>query len=110
MDRVRRFAGGIGLDVSERTVRRVLMGEVRGAEEVSGGGTPRRVGDGGVGVVEEAVGPVMRLTEDEVRSVAGVLRLAADARYLRVGEVGAESRAGEITLKIKITEPEEEYE
>jgi hypothetical protein len=106
------FSTKVGLELSERTVRRVLMREVRGAVDI--GATDdrkpsvKRYDGGGVGALSDA--PVMRLTDDEVGEIAGILGRAAAARYLTVGNVRAEARAGELRLRVRVDDPEEEYE
>jgi hypothetical protein len=55
-------------------------------------------------------GPVLTLGEEERGAVADILRQAARASYLEVGELRLESRPGEISVKAHIYEPEEDYE
>lgn len=110
---VRDLASGIGFALSGRTVRRVLLGEVREAEEVRGSMQYRKrddVGSGGEPVRGGGYKPTMCLTDEEVREIAVILNRAAGVRYLEVGDVRAESRAGELCLRVRVDEPEEEYE
>jgi hypothetical protein len=110
------FATKIGLALSERTVRRVLLGEVRSAQDIAYTAGDEPVAklvqrDGGVGdgvAVDDS--PVMRLTDKEVGEIAGILGRAAAARYLAVSDVRVESRSGELRLQVRVNEPEEEYE
>jgi hypothetical protein len=98
---------GLGLDVSVRSVQRILRGEVRPVEVVSGGERDkgirgrRAVGDGG---------PVLELGEEESERIADILRRAARAGYLEVEGLRFESRPGEISLRARVYEPEEQYE
>lgn len=99
----------LGLDVSLRTVQRVWRGEVRPVEEVSlkgkGGLQKRKVAGRGA---EE--GPVLAVGEEERGAVADILRRAARASFLEIEELRVESRPGEISLRARVYEPEEDYE
>lgn len=107
--RLREVALGLGLGVSMRSVQRILRGEVLPVEEVSGVGRTEGLGGrrdpGG-----RDGGPVLELGEEESASIADILRRAARAGYLEVEELRFESRPGEISLKARVYEPEEEYE
>jgi hypothetical protein len=100
---------GLGLDVSLRTVQRIRRGEigvVRPVEPedrgVAGAGRKHRPRPGD--------GPVLALGEEERGAVADILRRAARSSYLEVGELDFEARPGEISVRARIYEPEEEYE
>ncbi len=102
-------AAGIGLDLSLRTAQRVWRGEVRtvGAVQAPGGGGreyERRAKPVGVG------GPSLALGEDERGEIAAILRRAARASYLELGNLELESRPGEISMRARVYEPEEDYE
>ena len=107
---LREVAGGVGLELSTRSVQRVLRGEVRPVGVVCGGGLEgevrgrarRRVGEGG--------GPMFRLGDEESARIADILGRAARAGYLEVEDLRFESRPGEISIKARVYEPEEEYE
>jgi hypothetical protein len=107
---LREVAGGVGLELSTRSVQRVLRGEVRPVGVVCGGDLEgevrgrvgRRVGEGG--------GPVLRLGDEERTRIADILGWAARAGYLEVEDLRFESRAGEICIRARVYEPEEEYE
>jgi hypothetical protein len=106
---LREVATELGLGVSVRSVQRILRGEVRPVEDVSAeerskGTRSRRVGGGVDG------GPVLELGEEESARIADILRRAARAGYLEVEELRLESRPGEISLRARVYEPEEEYE
>jgi hypothetical protein len=110
---VRKVAVGLGLDLSARSVRRVLRGEVRPEEAVSrkdevvGSFVPwkHRVDYEG-----PEAGPELRLGEEERAGIADILRRAALAEYLEVGDLRFRSRPGEISIMARVYEPEEEYE
>jgi hypothetical protein len=110
---LREVAVGLGLELSARSVRRVLRGEVRpeeavsGKDEVVGSFVPlqERVGDGG-----PDGGPELRLGEEERAGIADILRRAALAGYLEVEDLRFQSRPGEISIIARVYEPEEEYE
>jgi hypothetical protein len=99
----------LGLDLSTRSVQRVLSGEVRPAQEVSGrnqagearGRATRRAEDRG---------PVLRLGDEESGAITDILRRAARAGYLEVEDLRFRSRPGEISITARVYEPEEEYE
>jgi hypothetical protein len=106
---LREVALGLGLGVSVRSVQRILRGEVRPVEGVSG----RERGEGvrgGRAVGRREGGPVLELGEEESARIADILRRAARAGYLEVEGLRFESRPGEISLRARVYEPEEEYE
>ena len=78
---------------------RAIEWEDRG---VAGGGKKTRPGLGD--------GPVLALGEEERGAVAAILRRAARASYLEVGEIKLEVRPDEICMRARVYEPEEEYE
>jgi hypothetical protein len=102
-------AAGLGLELSIRSVQRVLRGEVRPLGVVSGaeasvvarGRAGRRVGVGG---------PVLELGDGESAAVADILRRAARAGYLEVEDLRFESRPGKISITARVYVPEEEYD
>jgi hypothetical protein len=65
----------------------------------------RRIEDG---PIED--GPVLVVGEEERDAVADILRRAARASFLEVGELQLESRPGEISVRVRVYEPEENYE
>jgi hypothetical protein len=101
-------AFGLGLGVSVRSVQRILRGEVRPVENVFGRGAEgvrdRRA------VRKRDGGPVLELGEEESARIADILRRAARAGYMEVEELRIESRPGEISLRARVYEPEEQYE
>lgn len=109
---VSRFASGCGIEVSPRTVQRVVGGEIAPVAPVSGrdeiGGKARA---GGENEGERSRGgPSLMLGPEEVREIWAILDRSARASYLGVGEVVVEARAGGIVLKAAVFEPEDEYE
>jgi hypothetical protein len=103
------MALGLGLDVSVRSVQRILRGEVLPVEYVSGGEGDEVVRGRKV-VGRRDGGPILELREEESARSADILRRAARARYMEVEELRFESRPGEISLRARVYEPEEEYE
>jgi hypothetical protein len=103
------MALGLGLDVSVRSVQRILRGEVLPVEYVSGGEGDEVVRGRKV-VGRRDGGPILELGEEESARIADILRRAARARYMEVEELRFESRPGEISLRARIYEPEEQYE
>jgi hypothetical protein len=53
---------------------------------------------------------VLAVGEEEKGAVADILRRAARASYLEIGELQLESRPGEISVRARIYEPEEDFE
>ena len=106
---LREAAFGLGLDVSMRSVQRILRGEVRPVEVVAGGERDDGVRDRRA-VGGRDGGPVLELGEEESASIADILRRAARAGYMEIEELRFESRPGEISLRARVYEPEEQYE
>ena len=108
-------ARSLGLDVSLRTSQRILAGNVAPARDVRGtpkGDPPnrrflRKNGGGGDAEVE---GPILTLADEELEELLGVLRRVARASYLDLSGLAVEGRPGEIVIKARVYEPEEEYE
>jgi hypothetical protein len=53
---------------------------------------------------------LLELGEEESERIADILRRAARAGYMEVEDLRLESRPGEISLRARVYEPEEEYE
>lgn len=109
---LREKAGSLGLEVSLRTSQRVLAGEVEpagGVGGMNGGGTSSSGGRRG-GVVPGGVGPILTLGDEELFELSVLLRRVARASYLDLFGLAAEARPGEILIKARVYEPEEEYE
>jgi hypothetical protein len=102
-------ATGLGLEVSLRTVQRIQRREIGAIRPIELGDRSAR------GRVREprlqaGAGPVLALGEEERRSIADILRRVARASYLEVGEFELEARPGEVSVRARVYEPEEEYE
>lgn len=104
-----RVARGLGLGVSLRTVQRILRGEVSPAGRVLPAGEGR---DPGVvsGRASPGGGPVLYVGEEDRARIADILSRAAQASYLKSGELRLEARPGEVVIRVSVYEPEEEYE
>jgi hypothetical protein len=97
----------LGLGVSLRTVQRVWRGEIGPVGSVGGcEGVVRRKGERKGG----GEGPVVALGEEERSAIADILRRAARASYLEVSELELRTRPGEVWVRARVYEPEEEYE
>jgi len=108
---VRRKAEALGLEVSSRTVQRVLGGEVEAAGEVAeGGGGGGGRASGRAGGRRGGEGPILSVGEGELAEIGAVLSRAARASYLELSGLVVEKRPGEIVVKARVYEPEEEYE
>jgi hypothetical protein len=92
-----------------RSVQRILRGEVRPVEVVAGGERDEGIRDRRAVGARDG-GPVLELGEEESASIADILRRAARAGYMEVEELRFESRPGEISLRARVYEPEEQYE
>ncbi|MDP8948990.1 MAG: ATP-binding protein [Actinomycetota bacterium] len=108
-DELRRRARALGLEISLRTVQRVWRGAIRPVGSVREGrsvaGVKREAGRGDL-----AGAPVLALGEEERGGIADILRRAARASYLELGELELRTRPGEISFRARVYEPEEEYE
>jgi hypothetical protein len=109
---IRERAAELGLGVSVRTVQRILRGEIPPlgrVEALDAGRAPgASVRPGSAGVATER--PVLRLGEKERAEIAAILERAARAGYLELAELVVEARPGEVLLRARVYEPEEEYE
>lgn len=107
--RLREAAEALGLGVSVRSVQRILRGEIRPVGSISGDGRNEGMRSrSGVRVVGE--GPVLSLGEQETARIADILSQLAGAQYMAIEDMRFESRPGEISLRARVYEPEEEYE
>jgi hypothetical protein len=106
---LRKMALALGLELSLRTAQRVWRGEIAPATRVreerrevraEKKKPSRAAGDG----------PVLVLGEEERGGIADILRKAATASYLVLGELELHARPGEISMSARVYEPEEEYE
>jgi hypothetical protein len=104
-----RAASGLGLELSLRTVQRVWRGEIGPVEVVS---AEARSEQGAERHTERlsSDGPVLAIGEEERASIADILRRAAEASYLEIEEFELRIRPGEVSVRARVYEPEEEYE
>ncbi len=102
------LAGRIGLGLSVRTVQRVVRGEVAPLRPVQAG-EGREVARRARGAVGGG-GPVLALGGGEKEEIADILRRAARAGYLEIEDLKIEAKPGEVSLRARVYEPEEEYE
>ena len=102
------MADRLGLGLSLRTVQRVLRGEVAPLGPVSAG-EGREVARRGRGR-SGGGGAVLALGGEEKAEIADILRRAARSGYLEIEDLKIEARPGEISLRARVYEPEEEYE
>jgi hypothetical protein len=101
-------AGDLGLEVSPRTVQRIIAGAVRVADEVvpnDAAGLRRRATRRNV-----AGGPILSVGAEDLGEIFAILRRAARSSYLDLDGVDVEKLPGEVLLRARIYEPEEEYE
>jgi hypothetical protein len=101
----------LGLEVSLRTVQRVWRGQIAPVGSVVAGRegavrSERRARRSS----KASDGPVVALGEEERSAIADILRRAARASYLEVAELELRSRPGEVWVRARVYEPEEEYE
>lgn len=113
--RVREAAMGVGLEVSLRTVQRVLAGGIRAAGEVAAStvydgrreeGEKKAPAAGRSGFE----GPILSLGAEELAEVRAVLGRAAGSSYLDLAGLDVEARPGEVILRARVYEREDEYE
>ena len=109
---LREKASALGLEVSLRTAQRVAAGRVAMAERV--GVLAERADSGGVGTGggggAGGGGPILAIGDEELEELSVVLRRVAGASYLGLSGISAEGRPGEVVIRARVYEPEEEYE
>ena len=120
--RLREAAVLLGLEVSLRTVQRVVAGEIPPAEQVgsevqSGMTSEPPIGRPAASRSHSRVaghfgfgGPILSVGAEDLDEIRGILRRAACSSYLDLAELDVETRPGEVILKAHIYEPEDEYE
>lgn len=109
-EELRQIASLVGLDLSLRTAQRVIKGGVAPVEPVISGSVASGVGVSRIGRGVGGGGAVLPVGEKERAEIAAILGRAARAGYMEVDDLRVESRPGEILLKARVYEPEEEYE
>jgi hypothetical protein len=102
------LADRLGLGLSLRTVQRVLRGEVASLSPVSTG-QGREVARRGRGAMGGG-GALLALGGEEKAEIADILRRAARSGYMEIEDLKIEARPGEISVRARVYEPEEEYE
>lgn len=105
-------AGGLGLDLSSRTVRRVVSGSVEpagavgGAEDRASGRPAARASGGSPG----GKGPILRVGAEDLERVRRLLGELAGASYLELSGIDLKERPGEVVITARVKEPEGEYD
>jgi histidine kinase/DNA gyrase B/HSP90-like ATPase len=102
-------AQALGLEVSLRTAQRVWRGQIAPAGVVVRPERSVTRVEGKTGRPADD-GPVLALGEKERGGIADILRRAAKASYLELGELELRTRPGEISMRAHVYEPEEAYE
>lgn len=109
---LREMGDELGLAVSMRTAQRIRRREVGPVDAIS-------IGNRDEDELEENKRPESRdlssgarleLGQEEISRIAAILGEAARTRYLEVGKLEFESRPGELVVRSRVYEPEEEYE
>lgn len=104
-------ARDLGLGVSLRTVQRILRGDIPGVPAVGEvAARERGIPDRRDSENSETGGPVLPLEEAEREEIAAILRRVARAGYLELAELEVEARPGEVYVRARVYEPEDEYE
>jgi hypothetical protein len=103
------------LEVSLRTVHRVLAGGIPAAGEVTTSTVydSRSGGDGGSAPSVRrggAEGPILSLGAEDLDGIRAVLARAAGASYLELADLETEVRPGEVILRAYVYEREDEYD
>jgi Histidine kinase-, DNA gyrase B-, and HSP90-like ATPase len=106
---LRAAALSLGLEVSLRTVQRVVAGKVSAADEVVAEAMDERTSRY-VERQNEAAGPILSVGPQDLAQIRAVLRRVARSNYLDLAELSVERRAGEVILRAHVYEPEDEYE
>lgn len=104
--------GKLGGGLSRRTLQRARKGLVAPAERVVKREEATKSG-GYFGAESEparAFGGRLTLEGRDLSQIRSIVERAAGESYLEVGEIGCESREGEIIIRARIYEAEEEYE
>jgi hypothetical protein len=111
---VREAALGLGLEVSLRTVQRVLAGRIPAAGEVTVDGVSERREVFGeklsVAGREDPGGPILSVGAEDLAEIRTVLGRAAGSSYLNLAGLDVEARPGEVILRARVYEREDEYE
>lgn len=98
----------LGISASLRNAQRILRGDIQVGSAVLG---RKKVASRGAS--RESIGGEaarLALGESEISRITAILEEAAGSSYLEVGDLRAESRSGELILKVRVYEPEDIYE
>ena len=104
----------LGLEVSLRTVQRVLGGGIAAAGEV----TVDSLSEGrdlvgekpSVARQDDPGGPILSVGAEDLGEIRAVLGRAAGSSYLELAGLDVEARPGEVILRARVYEQEDEYE
>lgn len=111
---VRRAAMDLGLEVSLRTVQRILAGDIPAAGEVTSEVvvSGRRISGAPSTTVGRyrPVGPILSVGTEDLAEIQAILRRAAGSSYLELAGLDIETRPGEVILRARVYEQEDEYE
>ena len=112
--RVREAALEVGLEVSLRTVQRILAGRIPAAGEVtvdgSSGGRDLVGEKPSVALQDDPGGPILSVGAEDLAEIRAVLGRAAGSSYLELAGLEVEARPGEVILRARVYEREDEYE
>jgi hypothetical protein len=104
----------LGLEVSLRTVQRVLGGGISAAREVTVDSLSEGRGEAGektlVAGRDGLEGPILSVGAEDLAEIRAVLRRAAESSYLELAGLDVETRPGEVILRARVYEQEDEYE
>ena len=110
-EEIRSRAGELGLSVSVRTVQRILRGDIPRVAAVRDAAARERGEPGRRGSKNNTMGgPVLALGDAEREEIAAILSRVARAGYLELDEIEVEARPGEVYVRARVYEPEDEYE
>ena len=101
---------GLGLEVSLRTVQRVIAGEVPVADMVVVAGVGEGKGRTNAVQRNRSGGPILSVGADDLAEIRDVLRRVAKSSYLDLAGLDLEKRPGEVIVRARIYEPEDQYE
>ena len=116
---MRGIARNLGLEMSLRTVQRILAGEISAVGEVTSGVSSRAAQptrDRGSSVQSPATepdditGPILSVGAEDLGGIRAILQRAARSSYLELAGLDIEARPGEFVLRAQVYEQEDEYE
>lgn len=111
---VREAALGLGLEVSLRTVQRVLADGIPAAGEIATSNVYGGRGEAGektlVAGRDDPRGPILSVGAEDLAEIRAVLGRAAESSYLELAGLDVEARPGEVILRARVYEREDEYE